>query len=59
MEGSTLTHHIKEDVAGRQHHLLASRSVVNAHVALIGAVVGDADFRKSRRNGERGEGGVI
>lgn len=45
--GLPLTHHVEENVARCQHHLLACRSVVNSHVAFIGAVVRDPDLRKS------------
>lgn len=39
-----LTHDVQEDVARSQDHLLPCGAVVDAHVALVGAVVGDADL---------------
>lgn len=43
-QGPPLTHDVQEDVARCQDHLLPRGAVVDAHVALVGAVVGDADL---------------
>lgn len=39
-----LTHDVQEDVARSQDHLLPRGAVVDAHVALVGAVIRDADL---------------
>ena len=45
-QSPALTHDVQEDVARCQDHLLPRGTVVDAHVALIGAIVGDADLRQ-------------
>lgn len=52
--GPALTHDIEEDVARCQDHLLPRGTVVDAHVALVGTIVRDADL--GQPGGGRGAG---